>query len=64
MVLNDDLPGELPLLPLWYPGNLRSLCQIAYVLGFLLKDWTSFSFFYVEDGRLGVLVPQGSPRFF
>lgn len=49
IVLDDDSPGELPLLPLWYPGNLRSLCQSAYVLGFLLKDWASFSFSCVND---------------
>lgn len=49
IVLDDDSSGELPLLPLWYPGNLRSFCQSAYVLGFLLKDWASFSFSCVND---------------
>jgi len=38
-VLEDDSPEELPLLPLWCPGNWGSLCQKACVLRFLLKDW-------------------------
>lgn len=38
-VLENDSPGKSPLLPLGGPGNWGSLCQKAFVLGFLLKDW-------------------------